>query len=145
MARGINKAIIVGVLGNDPEVRYTANGGAVANISVATNESWKDKTTGEKIERTEWHKIVFFNKLAEIVSMYLKKGSQVYVEGRIQTDKYPDKETGKDRYSTSIVAYEMQMMGSKPDNQQSAPQPRAAAPTSAPQAAPDDDFDSIPF
>ena len=99
MARGVNKAIIVGTLGQDPEIRYTANGGAVANISVATNESWRDKATGEAQERTEWHRIVMFGKLAEIAQQYLKKGSQGYFEGRIQTRKWQDNE-GKDRYST---------------------------------------------
>jgi single-strand DNA-binding protein len=98
MARGVNKAIIVGTLGQDPEVRYTANGSAVANISVATNETWKDKATGEAQERTEWHRIVMFGKLAEIAQQYLKKGSQAYFEGRIQTRKWQDN-SGNDRYS----------------------------------------------
>ena len=96
MARGVNKAIIVGTLGQDPEVRYTANGSAVANISVATNESWRDKATGEAQERTEWHRIVMFGKLAEIAQQYLKKGSQAYFEGRIQTRKWQD-QSGNDR------------------------------------------------
>ena len=112
MARGVNKAIIVGTLGQDPEVRYTANGGAVANISVATNESWRDKATGEAQERTEWHRIVMFGKLAEIAQQYLKKGSQAYFEGRIQTRKWQD-QSGNDRYSTEIVANEMQMLGGR--------------------------------
>src|SRR5210317_2491885 len=112
MARGVNKAIIVGTLGQDPEVRYTANGGAVANLSVATNENWRDKATGEMQERTEWHRIVMFGKLAEIAQQYLNKGSQAYFEGRIQTRKWQD-QSGNDRYSTEIVANEMQMLGGR--------------------------------
>ena len=112
MARGVNKVILIGNLGNDPEVRYTAGGGAVVNISIATTESWKDKESGEQQEKTEWHRVVFFNRLAEIVAEYLKKGSQVYVEGRLQTRKWQDKE-GNDKYSTEIVANEMQMLGSR--------------------------------
>jgi single-strand DNA-binding protein len=113
MARGINKAIIVGNLGRDPEVRYTANGSAVANVTVATSESWKDKQSGERQERTEWHRVVFFGRLAEIAEEYLKKGSQVYVEGSIRTQKWQDKESGQDRYTTEIVARDMQMLGSR--------------------------------
>jgi len=112
MARGVNKVILIGNLGNEPEIRYTAGGAAVANISLATAESWKDKESGEKQERTEWHRIVFFGRLAEIVGEYLHKGSQIYVEGRLQTRKWQDKE-GHDRYSTEIVANEMQMLGSR--------------------------------
>ena len=112
MARGVNKVILVGNLGKDPEVRYSPNGGAVANITIATSESWKDKTTGEKQEKTEWHRVVFFGRLAEIAGEYLKKGAQVYIEGRLQTRKWQDKE-GKDRYTTEIVAGEMQMLGSR--------------------------------
>ena len=112
MARGINKVILVGNLGKDPEVRYSPNGGAVTNITVATSESWKDKNTGEKQEKTEWHRVVFFGKLAEIAGEYLKKGAQIYLEGRLQTRKWQDKE-GKDRYTTEIVANEMQMLGSR--------------------------------
>jgi single-strand DNA-binding protein len=112
MARGINKAIIVGNLGRDPEVRYSANGNAIANITVATSDVWKDKNTGENQERTEWHRIVFFNRLAEIAGEYLKKGSQVYVEGRIQTRKWQD-QSGQDRYTTEIVANELQMLGAR--------------------------------
>ena len=96
MARGINKVILVGNLGKDPEIRYSASGAAIANITIATSDSWKDKQTGEKQERTEWHRVVFFNRLAEVVGEYLKKGSQVYVEGRLQTRKWQDKE-GQDR------------------------------------------------
>lgn len=112
MARGVNKVILVGNLGKDPEVRYSPNGQAVANCTIATSESWKDKTTGDKQERTEWHRIVFFGRLAEIAGEYLKKGSQIYVEGRLQTRKWQDKD-GKDRYTTEIVANEMQMLGSR--------------------------------
>jgi single-strand DNA-binding protein len=149
VSRGVNKAIIVGTLGQDPEIRYTANGGAVANVSVATNEEWKDKSTGEKQERTEWHRIVIFGKLAEIVQQYLKKGAQAYFEGRIQTRKWQDNE-GKDRYSTEIVAHEMQMLGGRSEGgQQQRPQPQqntAHGRASPQQDAPvDDGFDDIPF
>ncbi len=113
MARGVNKVILIGNLGKDPEVRYMPSGGAVANVTIATSESWKDKTTGEQQERTEWHNVVFYNRLAEIVGEYLKKGSQVYVEGSIRTRKWQDKETGKDRYTTEIIANEMHMLGSR--------------------------------
>jgi len=110
MNRGINKAVIVGTLGRDPEIRYATNGNAVVNINVATNESWKDRETGEQQERTEWHRIVIFGKLGEIASQYLKKGSQVYFEGKIKTNKWQD-QSGNDRYTTEIVANEMQMLG----------------------------------
>ena len=113
MARGINKVILVGNLGADPEVRYTAGGSAITSIRIATSESWKDKQTGEQQERTEWHRIKFFGRLAEIAGEYLKKGRQVYVEGRLQTDKYTDKD-GVERYTTDIVANEMQMLGGTP-------------------------------
>ncbi|HSH42182.1 MAG TPA: single-stranded DNA-binding protein [Arenicellales bacterium] len=112
MARGVNKAILIGNLGRDPEIRYSPNGAAVANVSIATTDSWKDRNTGEQQERTEWHRVVFFGRLAEIVGEYLKKGSQVYVEGRIQTRKWQDKE-GNDRFTTEIVASEMQMLGGR--------------------------------
>ncbi|MGS2718032.1 single-stranded DNA-binding protein [Eionea flava] len=112
MARGINKVTIVGNLGNDPEVKYMPSGGAVTNISVATSESWKDKQTGQPQERTEWHRIVFFNRLAEIAGEYLKKGSQVYVEGSLRTRKWQD-QSGQDRYTTEIVGSEMQMLGGR--------------------------------
>ena len=102
MARGVNKAIILGTLGQDPDIKYTGSGKPVVNISVATNESWKDKQTGENQERTEWHRIVIFGKLAEIAAQYLKKGSQVYFEGKIQTRKWQD-QSGQDRYTTEIV------------------------------------------
>ena len=112
MARGVNKAIIVGNLGRDPEVRYSASGNAIANVTVATTDSWKDRQAGERQERTEWHRVVFFNRLAEIVAEYLKKGSQVFIEGRIQTRKWEDKD-GNERWTTEIVANEMQMLGSR--------------------------------
>ena len=115
MGRGINKAVIVGTLGRDPEIRYSSGGNAVVKISVATNESWKDRQTGEAQERTQWHRIVIFGKLGEIASQYLKKGSQAYFEGRIQTSKWQD-ESGNDRYTTEIVANEMQMLGKRPQN-----------------------------
>lgn len=150
MARGINKAIIVGTLGKDPETRYMPSGGAVTSIAVATNENWTDKQTGQKQERTEWHNITFFGRLAEIAGEYLKKGSQVYVEGSLRTEKWQDKQ-GNDRYTTKIIANEMQMLGGRPgggsndyspssQQQQSQPQP-------ANQPAPvDDSFDDdIPF
>ena len=97
--RGVNKVILVGNLGKDPEVRYMPNGNAVANVTLATSESWSDKQSGEKVEKTEWHSLVFYRKLAEIAGEYLKKGSQIYVEGKLQTDKYQDKQTGQDRYT----------------------------------------------
>lgn len=112
MARGINKAIIVGNLGRDPEVRYSANGTAITNVTVATSDVWKDKSTGENQERTEWHRVVFFGRLAEVAAEYLKKGSQVYLEGRIQTRKWQD-QNGQDRFTTEIVASEMQMLGAR--------------------------------
>lgn len=127
MSKGVNKVIIVGNLGNDPEVRYTPAGTAVANISVATSESWKDKQTGEQQERTEWHRIVGFNRLGEIMGEYLRKGSKVYVEGSIRTRKWQDKD-GQDKYTTEIVASEMQMLDGKGDN-------RAAGITGSKQAA----------
>ena len=112
MERGINKVILVGNLGKDPEMRYTASGSAIANITVATTESWRDKQSGEKQEKTEWHRVVFFNRLAEIVGEYLKKGAQVYIEGRLQTRKWQD-QSGQDKYTTEIVAGEMQMLDSR--------------------------------
>ncbi len=112
MARGINKCILVGNLGADPEVRYSPSGAAVTNIRVATSEVWRDKQSGEQQERTEWHRIVFFGKLAEIAGEYLKKGQQVYVEGRLQTRKWQDRD-GNDRFTTEIVANEMQMLGGR--------------------------------
>lgn len=112
--RGINKVILIGNLGRDPEVRYLASGDAVANITVATSESWKDKNTGQLQEVTEWHRIVFYGRLAEVVGEYLRKGSKVYIEGSIHTRKYQDKQTGEDRYSTEIKGRELQMLDGKP-------------------------------
>jgi single-strand DNA-binding protein len=113
MARGINKVILVGNLGKDPETRYMPSGSAVTNLRIATSESWKDKTTGEQTERTEWHAVAMFGRLAEIAAEYLRKGSQVYIEGKLRTRKWQDKTDGKDRYTTEIIADEMQMLGSK--------------------------------
>lgn len=110
-SRGINKVILVGNLGSDPEVRYMPNGNAVANVSLATSESWKDKTSGEQQEKTEWHRVVFFNRLAEIVEQYVKKGSKIYIEGKLQTRSW--EQDGVKRYSTEIVANEMQMLDSR--------------------------------
>lgn len=116
----INKVILLGNLGNDPEIRYTPNGGAIANLSIATSESWKDRNTGERREKTEWHRVVIFGKLAEIAGKYLRKGSQVYLEGKLQTRKWQD-QSGVDRYSTEVVidiGGVMKMIGTKADNQQ---------------------------
>jgi single-strand DNA-binding protein len=112
MARGINKVILIGNLGQDPEVRSMPSGGAVTNVSVATSETWKDKNSGEQQERTEWHRVVFFNRLGEIAGQYLRKGSKVYVEGSLRTRKWQD-QNGQDRYSTEIIASEMQMLDSR--------------------------------
>lgn len=168
MARGINKVILIGNLGGDPEVRYMPSGNAVTNVTLATSETWKDKQTGQPQERTEWHRVVFFNRLAEIAGEYLRKGSKVYVEGSLRTRKWQD-QSGQDRYTTEIVASEMQMLDGRsgdaggyaqPDSmgygqpQQPARQPqRQAAPQQAPQQAPQsspapdmDPFDDdIPF
>lgn len=114
MARGLNKVMLIGNLGNDPEVRYTAGRLPIANVSLATTASWRDKETGDQKEETEWHRIVFFSKLAEIVSEYLRKGSKVYVEGRLRTRKWQDRD-GNERYTTEIVANDMQMLDSKSD------------------------------
>ena len=112
MARGVNKVILVGNLGKDPEVRYMPSGGAVANLTLATSDTWKDKSTGENQERTEWHRVVMFGRLGEIAGEYLRKGSKIYVEGRLQTRKWAD-QNGQDRYTTEIVANEMQMLDSR--------------------------------
>lgn len=155
MSRGINKVILVGHLGKDPETKYMPSGGAVTNVTIATSESWKDKTSGEKQEKTEWHRVVFFNKLAEIAGEYLKKGSQVYVEGSLRTRKWQNKE-GVDQYTTEIVANEMQMLGGKPgsgagggDYSQASPGRSSGQQSSSPQAQPagmDVPFDDdIPF
>ena len=112
MARGVNKVIIVGNLGQDPETRYMPSGSAVTNFTVATNESWKDKQTGEQKDRTEWHRVAMFNRLAEIAAEYLRKGSQVYIEGKLRTRKWQGQD-GNDRYTTEIIADEMQMLGGR--------------------------------
>lgn len=157
MARGVNKVILIGNLGRDPELRYMPSGGAVVNITLATSDTWKDKSSGETKERTEWHNVVFFNKLAEVVAQYLKKGSRVFVEGSLRTRKWQDKD-GQDRYSTEIVASDMQMLDSR-GSTSSEDYPRApshdstqiktATQKAAPSEAPplDDDFedDDIPF
>lgn len=154
-SRGVNKVILVGNLGNDPEVRYMPNGNAVANVSLATSDSWKDKTSGEQQEKTEWHRVVFFNRLAEIVEKYVKKGSKLYIEGRLQTRSW--EQDGVKRYTTEIVASEMQMLDtrgnagadnndfgqSRPDNSQPA---RSASPQAQAAPANFDNFDDdIPF
>ncbi|WP_295799648.1 single-stranded DNA-binding protein [uncultured Microbulbifer sp.] len=113
MARGVNKVILIGNLGGDPETRYMPSGGAVTNVTLATSETWKDKQTGQQQERTEWHRVVFFNRLAEIAGEYLRKGSKVYLEGSLRTRKWQDKNSGQDRYTTEIVASEMQMLDSR--------------------------------
>ena len=165
MARGVNKVILIGNCGGDPETRYMPSGGAVTNITVATSETWKDKATGQPQERTEWHRVVFFNKLAEIAGEYLRKGSKVYIEGSLRTRKWQD-QAGNDKYTTEIVANDMQMLDSRGQQggqgdggyDQSAPAPRqtqnrqpqrqaAPAPMNeAPPASNFDDFDDdIPF
>jgi len=161
----LNKVTLIGRLGADPEVRYMPSGGAVANISLATNFRWKDKQTGEKKESTEWHRVVFFNRLAEIVGEYLKKGGQVYVEGRLQTRKWQD-QAGHDRYTTEIIATEMQMLDSRsggtshfgtgqpqasyaeavaPSQPTAEPQPAHSMPPAPPPQSYDDFDDDIPF
>lgn len=150
MARGINKVTLIGNLGADPEVRYTASGSAVANVRLATAESWRDRESGEQQERTEWHRVVFFGRLAEIVEQYLRKGSQVYVEGRLQTRKWQDRD-GNERYTTEIVANEMQMLGGRGGGGGGGGAPSqdrepAAAGGGGPSEPPMDEFDDdIPF
>ena len=130
----VNRVTIIGNLGKDPETRYAPSGDAVTNITVATTETWKDKATGEKREATEWHRVVFFGKLAEIAGQYLKKGSQVYLEGKLKTRKWQDKD-GHERYTTEINADEMKMLGGKGDGQQDGQTaPRQQAPAQRPQA-----------
>jgi single-strand DNA-binding protein len=153
----VNKVILVGNLGRDPETRYLPSGEAVTNISIATTDTWKDKASGEKKEATEWHRVSFFGRLAEIAGEYLKKGSQVYVEGRLRTRKYQDKETGKDRYSTEIIADRMQMLGSRAGAGDPGADPRGepgakgdapakpGAPAKKPAGKFDDMEDDIPF
>ncbi len=158
MARGVNKVILIGNLGQDPEVKYMPNGGAVTNVTIATSESWKDKNTGEQKENTEWHRVVFFRRLAEIAGEYLKKGSKVYIEGKLQTRKWQD-QSGNDRYTTEIIANEMQMLDSRggggggggggnfnqSPSQSSGPAPQQQ-PASAPAGGGMGDFDDdIPF
>ena len=141
MARGVNKVILVGNCGQDPETRFMPSGGAVTNLSIATSESWKDKTSGEPQERTEWHRVVFFNRLAEIAGEYVKKGSKLYVEGSLRTRKWQGQD-GQDRYTTEIVGSEMQMLDSRNSqggydvSQQGAAQMsnQSASPQAAPQA-----------
>lgn len=167
MARGVNKVILVGNCGQDPEVKHTASGAAVANLTVATSESWKDKQTGQPQEKTEWHRVVFFGRLAEIVGEYIKKGSKVYVEGSLTTRKWQD-QSGQDRYTTEIKASEMQMLDGRNESspqqqpqqqyqQPAAPrhqapppqyQPQQQRPSSGPQyqqAPPPPDLDDIPY
>jgi single-strand DNA-binding protein len=150
MARGINKVILVGNLGADPETRYTANGAAVTKIRVATSESWRDKQSGEQQERTEWHRVTFFGRLAEIAGEYLSKGRQVYIEGSLRTNKWQD-QSGQDRYTTEIVANEMQMLGGRGGGMDEAPNQgggfREKRSTSERPPEPEDDFqdDDIPF
>lgn len=163
-SRGVNKVILVGNAGNDPEFRVMPNGNGVANVSLATSEAWKDKTTGEQQEKTEWHRVIFFNRLAEIVEQYVKKGSKLYIEGRLQTRSW--EQDGVKRYTTEIVAAEMQMLDSRGggggDNNSfgqgqqgqqgqgggAAPTARSSSTSAAPQAAPanfDNFDDDIPF
>jgi len=143
MARGVNKVIIIGNLGQDPETRYMPSGSAVTNLRVATNESWKDKQTGEQKDRTEWHRVAMFGRLAEIAAEYLGKGSQVYIEGKLRTRKWQDKD-GNDRYTTEIVADEMQMLGGRSGG--GAPAMSDSPPASAAVQPSGDDFDDdIPF
>lgn len=152
-SRGVNKVILVGNLGNDPEVRYMPNGNAVANVSLATSETWKDKSSGEQQEKTEWHRVVFFNRLAEIVEQYVKKGTKLYVEGRLQTRSW--EQDGVKRYSTEVVANEMQMLDNRGGTAQDfgGSQMAADSPAAQPsqqQAAPapqnfDNFDDDIPF
>lgn len=150
MARGVNKVILIGNLGADPEVRFMPSGGAVANLRIATSESWKDKQTGEQVERTEWHTVVLFNRLGEIAGEYLKKGSKVFIEGSLRTRKWQDK-TGQDRYTTEIVGAEMQMLDSKGGGQTYTGEDSAKSasggsrPTAAPVAASTELDDDIPF
>lgn len=151
MQRGVNKVILVGNLGQDPEVRYMPNGNAVANISVATSETWKDKNTGDNQEKTEWHRVVLFRRLGEIAGEYLKKGSKVYIEGKLQTRKWQD-QSGNDRYTTEIVADQMQMLDSRgagggmdSSYDQSQPSQQSSKPASAPQMDSGGFDDDIPF
>jgi single-strand DNA-binding protein len=144
-SRGVNKVILIGNLGADPETRFMPSGGAVTNITVATSESWKDKSSGQTQERTEWHKIVFFNKLAEIAGEYLKKGSKVYIEGSLRTRKWQGQD-GQDRYTTEIVASEMQMLDRNPQGEHRPPQQaQQQGGGSGGDHMPPDEFDEPPF
>ncbi len=151
MAKGsVNKVLLIGNLGKDPEVRYTPNGLAVANITIATTEVWKDKTSGENQERTEWHRVALYNRLAEITGEYLRKGAKVFIEGRLQTRKWQDKNTGQDRYTTEIIADTLEMLGGKTGGtggtHDSAPASTKAPATEASQVDMNDNFDDdIPF
>lgn len=148
-SRGVNKVILVGNVGGDPEVRYMPSGSAVVNLTLATSESWKDKSSGENVEKTEWHRVVFFNRLAEIVGEYVRKGSKLYIEGRLQTRSW--EQDGVKRYATEIVANEMQMLDSRGAGQGSSDFGQSAAPAASqpePQQAPanfDNFDDDIPF
>ena len=142
--KGINKVILVGTLGRDPESKTFGNGGSVCNFSIATSEQWTDKATGERKELTEWHRIVANGKLAEICQQYLKKGSQVYIEGSLRTRKYTDK-NGVERYATDVRADSMQMLGRRPDGQQQQPAQRQAAPQQQQGGSFYDMADDIPF
>jgi single-strand DNA-binding protein len=145
MSRGLNKAMIIGNVGQDPEMRYTANEQAVVNISIATSESWRDKQSGEMQDRTEWHRIVMYGKLAEIVGKYVKRGTKLYIEGSIKTRKWADNQ-GVERYTTEIVATEMQMLDSRLSNDQMAePAMAAPSPAAAPAPAAPIAEDDIPF
>lgn len=149
MARGVNKAILIGNLGADPETRYTASGAAVTNIRLATTDTWKDRESGEQQERTEWHRVVFFGRLAEIVAEYLRKGSQCYIEGRIQTRKWQGQD-GQDRWTTEIVASDMQMLGSRGGGSYPSPSSDSESggqrqKSKAAEPAGDDFDDDIPF
>ena len=155
MARGVNKVIIVGNLGQDPETRYMPSGSAVTNFTVATNESWKDKQTGEQKDRTEWHRVAMFNRLAEIAAEYLRKGSQVYIEGKLRTRKWQGQD-GNDRYTTEIIADEMQMLGGRGDGGGGnfgggskgggkGGSSKASGGSAPPAPGPDDFDDDIPF
>jgi single-strand DNA-binding protein len=156
MARGVNKVILVGNLGADPETRYTASGAAITNIRIATSESWRDKQTGENQERTEWHRVVFFGRLAEISGEYLRKGSQVYIEGSLRTNKWQGQD-GQDRYTTEVIASEMQMLGARGGEasarpagggfRDKKPEQQSQAPAQSEPAPAEDNFaeDDIPF
>lgn len=146
MSKGVNRVTIIGNLGNDPESKLMPNGNAVTNISIATDESYKDKTTGQMVPKTEWHRVVAFQRLAEIMRDYLKKGSKVYIEGKLQTRKWQD-QSGADRYTTEIVANELQMLDGKTDQdaqQQQAAYGQVPANQPAPAQNPVDDFDEDP-